>query len=84
MWLLRAVIKFPDKIETLWSTGSKSLKGEFNIIKQQNSSIITVQWHFMQHLNWYPWEKFASIVSDKVMSPVMERSLDNFKNVVEK
>jgi hypothetical protein len=74
----------PDKIETSWTSGSKSLQGAFNIIKQQNSSLITVQWHFVQKAKWYPWEKFASIVSDKVMSPVMERSLDNLKKVVEK
>ena len=73
-----------NKVETLWTTGSKSLKGDFNIIRLQNSSIITVQWHFIQQVKWYPWEKFASIVSDKVMSPLMEKSLDNLKKVVEK
>jgi len=73
-----------NKVETLWTTGSKSLKGDFNIIRQQNSSITTVQWHFIQQVKWYPWEKFASIVSDKVMSPLMEKSLDNLKKVVEK
>ncbi len=74
----------PDKIETLWLSGSKSLIGEFNFIKHDNSSQVTVQWHFIQHVRWYPWEKFASIVSDKVMSPTMEKSLDNLKKLVEK
>ena len=73
-----------DKITTEWLSGSNTLDGEFNIIRQNNSSVVTVQWHFIQHLHWYPWEKFASIVSDKVMSPVMEKSLDNLKKVVEK
>ena len=74
----------PNKIKTTWQTGSKSLEGEFNIIKQSGSSQVTVQWHFTQQVKWYPWEKFASIVSDKVMSPAMEKSLDNLKRVVEK
>jgi hypothetical protein len=72
-----------DRIKTEWMAGSKVLESEFNIFKQNNSSLITVQWHFTQHVHWYPWEKFASIVSDKVMSPVMEKSLDNLKKVVE-
>lgn len=72
-----------DKIETAWLSGSKSLTGEFNIFKNQESSQLTVQWHFVQHVQWYPWEKFASIVSDKVMSPAMEKSLDNLKQLVE-
>lgn len=72
-----------DKIESFWQSGSKSLKGEFNIFKNDNSSLVTVQWHFSQHVKWYPWEKFASIVTDKVMSPVMEKSLDNLKKLVE-
>jgi len=74
----------PDKIKTVWLSGGKSLEGEFNIFKQNSSSVTTVQWHFTQHVKWYPWEKFASIVSDKVMSPAIEKSLDNLKKLVEK
>jgi transcriptional regulatory protein LevR len=73
----------PGKIQTLWTSGGKSLHGDFNIFKQNNGSHITVQWHFSQHVPWYPWEKFASIASDKIMSPSMEQSLDNLKKLVE-
>lgn len=73
----------PDKIKTAWISGSKTLNGEFNIFKQDGGSHITVQWHFTQHVEWYPWEKFASIASDKIMSPGMEKSLDNLKQLVE-
>jgi hypothetical protein len=74
----------PDKIQTQWVSGSKSLNGDFNIFKQDSGEHITVQWHFTQHVKWYPWEKFASIASDKIMSPGMEKSLDNLKKLVEK
>lgn len=74
----------PDQIQTLWRSGTKSLEGDFNFFHQQNSSQISVQWLFTQHVRWYPWEKFASIVSDKVMGPVMEKSLNNLKKVIEK
>jgi hypothetical protein len=73
-----------EKITTSWQTGSKSLDGEFNFFVQPGSTLVTVQWHFIHHVRWYPWEKFASIVSDKVMGPMMEQSLDNLKKVVEK
>ncbi|GEO08953.1 SRPBCC family protein [Segetibacter aerophilus] len=72
------------KITTLWTSGSKTLHGDFNIFKQDSGSHITVQWHFSQHVPWYPWEKFASIASDKIMGPGMEKSLDNLKKLVEK
>jgi uncharacterized membrane protein len=74
----------PEQVRTLWQSGAKSLEGDFNVFKQQGSSVITLQWHFTQHVQWYPWEKFASIVSDKVLGPTMERSLDNLKKAVER
>lgn len=73
-----------DKIKTAWQSGSKTLEGEFNFIRQNNASEITVQWLFVQHVKWYPWEKLALIVTDKTIGPVMEKSLDNLKMVVEK
>jgi uncharacterized membrane protein len=72
-----------DKILTTWTSGSRSLDGRFNFYTRNGSSPVTLQWHFIQNVRWYPWEKFASIVSDKMMGPVMEKSLDNLKNRVE-
>lgn len=74
----------PDKIKTQWTSGSKSLNGDFNFFKQDSGQHITLQWHFTQHVKWYPWEKFASIATDKIMSPGMEKSLDNLKKLTEK
>lgn len=74
----------PEQITTLWQFGKTSLEGEFNFFRQRNSSQTTVQWHFIQHVKWYPWEKFASIVSAKVLGPGIEKSLDNLKRVCEK
>lgn len=73
-----------DSIKTVWSSGTKTLKGSFNFYRQPGSSLVTVQWHFVQQVRWYPWEKFASIVTDKTISPVMQRSLDNLKKLAEK
>ncbi len=69
-------------IRTIWKGGNKFLEGDFNLIKQKGSSQITVQWHFIQRVKWYPWEKFALIVSNKSIGLVMEQSLDNLKKIL--
>ena len=74
----------PEKISATWQSGdSRPLPGEFNFIGGDSARHITVQWQFDQKVKWYPWEKFASIVSDKALGPYMEKSLDNLKSVVE-
>lgn len=70
-------------IRTVWKGGNKFLEGDFNVIKQNGSAQITIQWHFIQRVKWYPWEKFALIVSNKSIGSVMERSLDNLKKLLE-
>ncbi|MDB5193212.1 MAG: hypothetical protein JWQ96_2775 [Segetibacter sp.] len=73
-----------ETIETVWQTGEGTpMKGEFNFITQPNASHFTLQWAFTQKIKWYPWEKFASIVSDKALGPFMEKSLDILKLTTE-
>lgn len=75
----------PGKIEAIWQSGNNTpLVGAFNIIQHDSASITTVQWKLVHHVKWYPWAKFASILSDKAAGPVMEKSLDNLKAVLEK
>jgi hypothetical protein len=72
------------EVKTEWQVKEgQKMPGTFNIISHQGTPLITVQWQFVQKLKWYPWEKFASIVSDKVLGPFMEQSLDNLKKRVE-
>ena len=74
----------PLQIKALWQMGNNNaLPGEFNF-SQSNGSGTTLQWHFTQTVKWYPWQKFASIVSDKTIGPFMEKSLDNLKREAEK
>lgn len=74
----------PTQIKTTWQVrDGQKMPGTFNIIKHESSSLVTVQWQFVQNVRWYPWEKFASIVSDKVLGPFMEQSLDNLKKSIE-
>jgi hypothetical protein len=72
------------QINTLWQVGNgQTIPGEFNFIEQKGSDYITLQWKFVQQVKWYPWEKFASIVSDKILGQFMEASLDNLKKHTE-
>jgi hypothetical protein len=52
------------------------------IISSTKKQILT-NWQFVQKVKWYPWEKLASIVSDKILGQFMEASLDNLKRHVE-
>jgi hypothetical protein len=38
---------------------------------------------FIQHVAWYPWERIASLMSQKILSPPMEKSLSTLKQVAE-
>lgn len=72
------------KMEANWqSADSRPLPGSFNFITSADQQMVTVQWQFVQKVKWYPWEKFASITSDKVLGPYMEKSLDNLKKLME-
>ena len=74
----------PGKILTQWQVGhGAKMAGDFRFIKHPNNPLFTLQWQFTQHIKWYPWEKFASILSDKALGPYMERSLTKLKEQVE-
>lgn len=43
----------------------------------------TVQWDFEQNIGWYPWDKFASVASDKVLGSFADGCLNNLKRHIE-
>ncbi len=75
----------PDKVEGLWIEGATQdfLPAEFNFLSGDGSSHVTVQWQFIHNVKWYPWEKFASIVSNSSIGTFMEQSLENLKETTE-
>jgi hypothetical protein len=36
-----------------------------------------IHWSFEQHVNWYPWEKFQTLLNEKVLGAKMEEELQN-------
>lgn len=51
----------------------------WNILTPADTTVTTVQWYMDVNLNWYPWEKFSSLLLEKRYGPVMEQGLSNLK-----
>jgi len=71
-----------DTIETRWKqAGGKISQSKFVLLPGEHYSV--AQWYFDFHLEWYPWQKFQSIIYDKQLGPYMEGSLQNLKQIIE-
>jgi hypothetical protein len=68
---------------TSWTPGQEILS-TFRIINHRSpDSLVTIQWQMEQDVQWYPWQKFASITKDEIWGGAMEKSLDNLKTILE-
>jgi carbon monoxide dehydrogenase subunit G len=56
-------------------------KTTISLISSQNKTV--VHWQFEQNLKWYPWQRFGSMVNDKVIGSMMESNLANLVKLVE-
>lgn len=72
-----------DTLRTTWTQkDGKIITGDFTLDGQGNTTVI--QWYFDFKLRWYPWEKLGSIIYDKQLGPMMERSLDQLRRFAER
>jgi len=75
----------PDKIVSNWvNKDGRVLISTINLIPDTLGEITIVQWQFDQYLKWYPWEKFGSMMSDKILGTMMEKNLDKLRRLAEK
>jgi hypothetical protein len=63
--------------------GGKKIQSGFNAITYSHVDSITIQWYMDFNLSWYPWEKFSSMLYEKMYGVTMERGLTNLKAIVE-
>ena len=71
-----------DTVKTNWRQSNGKLShSDFALVPGSNYTV--VQWYFDFHLQWYPWQKFQSIIYDKQLGPHMEASLQNLKRLIE-
>ncbi len=71
-----------DTVVTRWKDGRRTFTGNFILTKMNDEVVLEWTLHF--HLNWYPWEKLASMFYDKQLGPVMENSLLKLRNELER
>jgi hypothetical protein len=72
-----------DSVITNWQyRSSDPVNSGFYLVQSLSDTTVT-QWYFDFHLDWYPWEKFGSIIFDQQLGPPMEKSLLDLKNTLE-
>lgn len=71
-------------INSLWETKNNGKQeSTIEIFQQKTQTSAAVHWQFVQHIGWYPWERFASMMNDKIMGTMIEKNLNNLKALVE-
>lgn len=41
-----------------------------------------IHWTFEQHVRWFPWEKFQTLLNEKLLGSKMEMELQNLQGVI--
>lgn len=71
-------------IISLWKgVNATEQESTIRFITDTTQNITVVQWQFVQHIKWYPWEKFASMMNDKIIGARIEQNLANLKKIAE-
>lgn len=65
-----------DYIESLWEMReNRNQTSGFYLQTDSATNGTIVRLHFTQKLNWYPWERIASRLNEKILGPVLEGNL---------
>lgn len=77
--------KSPSLVTTEFlADGGKKITSGLKTITYPHVDSVTVQWYMDFKMKWYPWEKFSSMLYEKMYGVTMERGLTNLKFIVEK
>jgi carbon monoxide dehydrogenase subunit G len=72
-------------VTSLWQNKQgKWMISSFQLFVDSIHSTTIVNWQFQQQLRWYPWEKFASMMNEKIIGPMMETNLSRLKSLAER
>lgn len=63
--------------------GNEKLATQLSVFPAQDTNHVMVQWSMDFHPGWYPWKKFASLMYEKVYSPIIDKGLLKIKEVAE-
>jgi len=75
-----------NKVHSVWTNPhNRIMNSDINLFANTSAPNVTVvQWQFVQKLKWYPWEKFGSLLSDKILGSMMEKNLNKLKEEAER
>ncbi len=72
------------QVKSEWVMKNQEVQNsELNIFSDSAKPNVVVQWQFTQYIKWYPWERFSSMMSDKIIGTMLEKNLNNLKQLVE-
>ncbi|MFM2439038.1 MAG: hypothetical protein RLZ16_34 [Bacteroidota bacterium] len=63
------------------ATGQAPYLVQFEWIRLKDDAYV-IHWTFEQHVSWYPWEKFQTLLNEKVLGSKMEVELANLSNTI--
>ncbi|MEY3209181.1 MAG: hypothetical protein RL064_1212 [Bacteroidota bacterium] len=63
------------------ATGQAPYLVQFEWIRLKDDAYV-IHWTFEQHVSWYPWEKFQTLLNEKVLGSKMEIELANLSNTI--
>ena len=82
--IVRVMGETDTTIISKWYTvNAAEQESTIRFITNTSQNITVVQWQFTQHIKWYPWEKFASMMNDKIIGARIEQNLANLKKLLE-
>lgn len=63
--------------------GSEMLSTMRIIQHESSPNTTTIQWQFEEEIGWLPWERFGSMMHDKILGAMLEKNLANLKSYIE-
>ncbi len=79
---IKLVSKSDSSVTFDWvATGQRPYIVKFEWFPTQNG-IYVIHWSFEQHVKWYPWEKFQTLLNEKVLGYKMELELANLRDLL--
>lgn len=70
-------------VSTWTSLNGQQQLSTIRIIGNNTQDYAVVQWQFVQQIGWYPWDRFGSMMNDKIMGTMMEQNLQSLKKSLE-
>lgn len=74
---IELISKTDSSVVLNWiTTGQAPYKVQIEWLPLQEGSYV-IHWSFEQHVRWYPWEKFQTLLNEKVLGAKMEEELQH-------